>query len=235
MKQAYSNLGEKINANFYNIMLTVMAILNAMPVVAPILAYLGLALPAKAIYFVYSFFCHQLHWRSLHVCDYQYGWCSRCTALWLNVLLTGIMLKVFKMKPLKWYWLVVFMLPMALDGIVQTVATLLGFSSNGEIYYMSNNLVRMITGAFFGIGFGLWVWPTLIETSPVAIYKKKVRELKPWQIILLCLIISAIVLFIALLIWQATSPNYPPANLLDFSVKTPTLPQDFLIRSRNAL
>lgn len=154
-----------LNNNVYNLMLWIIGILNTLPLLAPILAYLKVNFLAKAIYNLYSAFCHQLHWRSLHVCDHQYGWCSRCTFIWLNVLLTGILVKVFKVKRIKWYWYAVFFIPMALDGIIQTIATLFGLSTISNIYYMSNNFIRMFTGALFGMGFGLLIWTTLQDSQ----------------------------------------------------------------------
>ena len=130
------------------------------------MAAIGWYWPAKIIYFVYSFFCHQLHWRSMHVCDHQYGWCTRCTFIWFNVLLTGILVKFFKVKRIKWYWVLVLIMPVALDGIIQTIATLVGFTSFNIIYYMSNSLVRMISGTLFGLGFGLWIWSNMEYAAP---------------------------------------------------------------------
>lgn len=231
----WTRLGNYLATNFYSVLLAVMLFLNTMPIIAPILASLGLNLPANAIYSLYSMFCHQLHWRSFHVCDHQYGWCSRCTAIWLNVLLTGIFVKFFKVKEIKWYWILVLILPMSLDGIVQTIATLVGFASTGEIYYMSNNLVRSLTGTLFGIGFGLWVWTTIADSLPKKQQEKRTKEISLVKITIYSILISFILFILALVLWQITSPNNQPANFWDFAVKTPTLPQEFLLRAKNAV
>lgn len=227
--------GNYLSTNIYTVLLGVMVFLNTMPILAPILAGIGLNLPAKAIYSLYSLFCHQLHWRSMHVCDHQYGWCSRCTAIWFNVLLTGIFVRFFKIKEIKWYWILVLILPMSLDGIVQTIATLAGFASTGEIYYMSNNLVRSLTGTLFGIGFGLWVWTTIADSLPAQLLAKRKREMSLVKVTVYSILISIIFFIFALLIWQTTSPNYQPVSFWDFAVKTPTLPQEFLLRAKNAV
>jgi len=244
---------EWLNNNVYNLMLWIIGILNTLPLIAPIFAYLKVNFLAKAIYSLYSAFCHQLHWRSLHVCDHQYGWCSRCTFIWLNVLLTGILVKVFKVKRIKWYWYAVFFIPMALDGIIQTIATLFGLSTISNIYYMSNNFIRMFTGALFGMGFGLLIWTTLQDSQvdaekylekPVsvktisdksvvqnsAIQKKERKSISIVKLTIILLFLSIALYFLMVVIWAQTSPNYQPVNLLDFGVKTPPLAEDFLIR-----
>jgi uncharacterized membrane protein len=218
-------------------LLWAIGLLNLMPILAPVLAKLNWYWPAKIIYFVYSFFCHQLDWRSLHVFGFQYGWCARCTFIWLNVLLSGIFVKLFKVKRIKWYWVMVLILPVALDGIIQTVATILGFTSFNGIYYMSNDLVRMITGTMFGLGFGLWIWTNLEDAAELPA-EKKVSAKKPlatWKIILIASAISFLFYVVAVFVWDRTSPNNRPENWLDFGVKIPVNQQDFLLRSKNTL
>jgi uncharacterized membrane protein len=216
-------------------MLWAIGILNVLPVLAPMLAFLKINFLAKAIYYVYSFFCHQLHWRSLHVCDYQYGWCTRCTFIWLNVLLTGIAVKVFKINRIKWYWYAVFIMPLALDGIIQTIATLFGLTTISNIYYMSNNFIRMLTGTLFGIGFGFGIWTNLQDSG---IDTEKVEKKKSFSVLKLTLVslfVSIALYFLAVVIWNQTSTQYKPLNLLDFGVKIPPLAQDFLIRRVNGV
>jgi uncharacterized membrane protein len=234
--------GNWLGKNVYNIMLWAIGILNVLPILAPILAFLKINFLAKAIYYLYSFFCHQLHWRSLHVCDYQNGWCTRCTFIWLNVLFTGLAVKFLKLKRLKWYWYAVFIMPLALDGLIQTFTTMLGISTASEIYYMSNNFIRMLTGTLFGIGFGLGIWTSLQDSEEVPLEiadeTKKVPKKKSMSIIKLTLALlatSIALYFLAVVVWTQTSPNYKPLNLLDFGVKTPPLAEDFLIRRVNGV
>ncbi len=230
-----NKLGDYLSSYFFNIMLGIIATLNVLPILAPILARLGWYWPAKIIYFIYSFFCHQLHWRSMHVCDHQYGWCARCTGLWFNVLLTGILVKFFKVKTVKWYWIAILLVPMALDGVVQTIATIMGFTSASEIYYMSNSLVRMITGSLFGIGFGLWVWTNLADNLSEKEQAKRKKPLSALKIFFICLLVTAVFYTLAMLLWQLTSPINGPVNFFDFAAKTPILPQDFLIRGKDTI
>jgi uncharacterized membrane protein len=137
-------------------------ILNLAPIMAPVFAHVGLNGPAKIIYFIYSFFCHQFHWRSLHIFDHQCAWCTRDTFIWGAILLVAIIVKLYKVKALKWYWIIPFVIPIALDGVIQTIATIVGYDSD-EPYYMSTNATRMFTGATFGAGLSMWMMPTLKE------------------------------------------------------------------------
>lgn len=232
-----NKIGNWLTKNIYNIVLAVIGVLNVLPILAPVLAYLKINFLAKAIYFVYSFFCHQLHWRSLHVCDYQYGWCTRCTFIWLTIFLTGLLVKVFKVKKINWYWYAIFIMPIALDGIIQTVATLIGLTTISNIYYMSNNLIRMLTGSFFGIGFGLFIWQNLSDSGIIELKEKlpKKKQINVFSITILLLVLSAVLYFLAVVIWQQTSINYLPENLLDFAVKIPPLAVDFLNRGINGV
>jgi uncharacterized membrane protein len=68
---------------------------------------------------------------------------------------------------LKWYWILVFMVPIAFDGGFQTISTLFGFSTDHHLY-LSTNLMRMITGAIFGIGLGIVISPFLKEEQDIA-------------------------------------------------------------------
>src|SRR5260221_5462908 len=159
MKSAFSN--------FYNWYLGILSLLVSLPVLAPVLLKLGLTNAAKIIYFIYSFFCHQFASRSIHLYDYQYAWCSRDTGIWFGVTAIAYLIKYRKIKPIKWYWVLPFIIPIALDGGIQTIFTILNIQGSGSIIespmYISNNLVRFITGPFFGIGLSLWVSGTLFQ------------------------------------------------------------------------
>ena len=226
-----------ISEHVYEAFLSGIALLNILPILAPIFAKIGFSIPAKIIYWIYSFFCHQLHWRSLHICDYQNGWCSRCTFMGFNILLSGLAVKFLKMKPLKWYWVLVLILPMALDGGIQTVMTLIGFGPFQSIDYMSTNFFRMVTGSIFGLGFGLWIFSNLKETVDLE-NKVKMKEGKPFKtlyFILISIVLSVLVYILMVFVWDTTSPNYKPENFLDLSVKTPIHNDEFLIRGKNTL
>jgi|SRR3972149_6791785 len=161
----------KRNINFYNIFLFFLIVLNILPLLAPLFAHWGWNAPAAIIYNIYSFFCHQFGWRSLHLYDYQCAWCARDMFIWGMVLFVAVAVKIRKVKGIKWYWLLPFTIPIAMDGGIQTIATLFGFSKSNPLY-ISTNFMRMLTGGFFGMGLGLWLMPVMRELSDEKIYQK---------------------------------------------------------------
>lgn len=147
---------------YYDAFLVFLFMLNVLPFLAPLLADMGFNLPAKVIYSAYSFMCHQFSWRSIHILDHQVAWCARDTFIWGTMFAIALVVRLYKVKKMQWYWVIPFVIPIALDGGIQTIATILGYAS-GEPYYMSTNTIRMLTGGLFGIGLGLWMMPTLKE------------------------------------------------------------------------
>lgn len=162
---------KSIFRNPYNILLGAIILLNIFPWLAPIFMHLGWEQPAKAIYFVYSFMCHQLAWRSLHIYDHQCAWCARDTAIWGAFLTVALLVKFKGLKGFKWYWMIPFAIPMAMDGGIQTLATITGIVKNNA-GYMSTSLMRTITGAIFGTGLGMTILPLLKRDSDEQTDKK---------------------------------------------------------------
>jgi uncharacterized membrane protein len=231
---------------FYNIYLGLITTLAALPVLAPILLKLGLIFPAKIIYFVYSFFCHQFATRSIHIYDLQYAWCARDTGIWTAVALTAWALKMKIVRPIKWYWVIPFSIPIALDGGIQTIFTMLNLSYTGGLagipLYSSNNLVRFLTGAFFGIGLSLWISGTFIEHE----FKDSIVENKKYKLRILnffgnsqvrsvarLMMISFVLYAFSVSIWQLTSRKVLPTDSIDSAVKLQS--KNFFERRTNGI
>jgi len=232
-------LGDFIFRNFLNILIVFLLILNLLPILAPIFAHLGFNLPAKIIYFIYSFLCHQLHWRSLHIYDYQCAWCTRDMFLWGSILLAAILVKKFNIKGLQWFWMIPFTLPIALDGGIQTVATLFGFGS-GQPVYMSTNFLRMLTGSIFGTGVGLWLLPAFKNNTKQNLAALRnltnLSALKATLKVALVVIFTLFIIYlIFIIIWQLTSTQYPPENVMDLAVRTPAELKDWLVRRAHGI
>jgi uncharacterized membrane protein len=140
-------------------------LLNLLPLLAPILAYFGEKNISGFIYWLYSFSCHQKASRSFFVCDHQYGWCARCTFLWFSTFLSSIIVfyghKFIKIPGLSWQTALVFVAPMAFDGGIQLIASVVSLFTGLDPFYESTNSIRAITGSFFGIGLGLYLFPRL--------------------------------------------------------------------------
>ena len=228
--------------NSYNWLIIVLLVLNLLPILAPLLMSAGLELAAKPIYFFYSFTCHQFAHRSLHINDHQCAWCSRDMAIWGSFLLVAVLVKYRGvLKGLKWYWVIPFTVPIAMDGGIQTIATMVGINSvtgAGDPFYISTNVMRAITGSIFGIGMGLWIFPNLfsalkenIEAASELTAKRidKARLMRYTVFITISIFASYLSI---LAVWGITSNRVLPANALDFQVKTP-LNREFFLRREN--
>lgn len=126
---------------------------------APYLMAIGMERPAKIIYMLYRLTCHQLPDRSFFAFGYQVALCARCSSLYLSFWSVGLLYGLWRSTPLSRRYhlsplgiklLFLLALPLILDGTIQ----LLGL-------WESNNILRTITGALAGGGFGLFAYPLL--------------------------------------------------------------------------
>lgn len=235
----------------YNSFLLVLSGLAGFPYLAPILLELGLKPIAKWIYFIYSFSCHQFDSRSIHLFDYQLGWCARDTAIWSSFFLGALIIKYINIKPIKIYWLIPFVVPIAMDGGIQTIFTVLDVNpvgiNTGDPLYISNNFVRFLTGAIFGIGLSLWIAPTMkILKSEMQnprwlnLIKKNINRLflnlkvsKSLKLAIILFITSIILYSSLVFLWDITSEKYKPEGNFDMVVRTAE--KDFFTRRRHAV
>jgi uncharacterized membrane protein len=198
-----------------------------LPILAPILSTIGLHQPAKLIYFVYSFTCHQYSTRSLHLFDHQYAWCARDTGIWMAFWLTLILYRFGYIPRMKFKYFLLCVLPIALDGGIQTIATVMNLDSSGFLvlkpFYTSNNLFRFMTGAIFGMGISLLIIPQIVIPKrelelKMELLKSKEKFLKFSKLILALFLIY----FSLVTIWSLTSSSVKPTNLLDTEPKIQT-------------
>ncbi len=185
-----------------------------LPFLAPTLMKEGLTTPAKAIYTLFSPFCHQMAFRSFFLfgvqpyyprslagvnvisyetimgldpnanektdafilnarnfignetVGYKVAICERDVAMYGALLLFGLVyaLSGKRLKQVPWYlWVVIGMVPIAVDGFSQLPALLPGlpaFLPNRE----STPFLRVLTGGLFGF-FTAWYLYPLIEAS----------------------------------------------------------------------
>lgn len=177
---------------------------------APIFAVLGWKEISHGIYFAYEFLCHQLDWRSVHFFDYQMAWCTRDTFIWLNVLIVSLMLKFNHIKPLKFRYIFIFALPMAIDGGIQLLSGANAILNESEFVYASSNFLRMLTGSFFGIGLGITVMPIIkgdekFESNIYITFKK----------VFMLILISGVFYLALVQFWQFTGVSNLPSDFLD--------------------
>jgi uncharacterized membrane protein len=226
---------------FYAGYIAFLAFVNLLPILAPILLKLGESSIifhnfAKLIYLIYSFTCHQFDHRSFFLFDYQYAWCARDVGIWLGILFGAIHVARAPQSRLRWFWLLPFIIPIALDGGIQTVATLFAvnpYGATGDPVYISSNLTRFLTGALFGFGLSWWLSRTLLDAATlkhsqvVENLSAKWKQIRYW---LAGLLISYIIVLFA---WNLTSPLHLPIDLLDSAPKHPS--EEFFTRRRYAV
>lgn len=214
----------------YNIYLGGLSILTLLPIFAPLLFALGLTSISKSIYFIYEFFCHQFAVRSIYLADYQYGVCVRCMGIYIGLALTAFFIKKFKSNGLRWYWVLIFILPLIIDGGIQTISTFLNTGTG--ISYLSNNFTRFITGSLFGIGISLWISPIILNNGV-----KFPREKFNFKFILnrvIPLYVTTLVIYIGLIgLWNISSFTNKPSNFLDNIPKVES--GNFFLRRKDAV
>jgi uncharacterized membrane protein len=231
-----------INTNILYLFLIFLLLLNLLPIIAPVLLHYDFNEGSRAIYQLYSFFCHQQHWKSLHLYDHQIAWCARDMFIWGSMLLVLIIVLVRNTKPLSLLWLIIYSIPMLLDGGLQTLAVILGYSDS-SVFYVSSNLSRMITGSIFGSGFGLYIFPRMKEIvqqekvssssgSSFKIFKGGTHHIK---IILIILLIMSLIYITFIQLWQITSTEYLPTNFLDTETKLPEDNRDWFLRRQRGI
>jgi uncharacterized membrane protein len=217
----------------YNWYLVLLTFLVSLPILAPMLLHFGLTGHAKIIYFIYSFFCHQFSTRSIGVFEYQYAWCARDTGIWIGIWVIALLVKLNKIKGIKWYWLIPFVIPIALDGGLQTIFTVFNIGPSGVLLgdplYVSNNLVRFITGSVFGVGLSLYLSP-LIKDELKA--EKTQDQKNLFKIIIV--ILGLVPVYLGMIfIWNSTSSINTPTDFADSAVKIPV--DDFFVRRADAI
>ncbi|PKO04418.1 MAG: hypothetical protein CVU41_17220 [Chloroflexi bacterium HGW-Chloroflexi-3] len=205
-----------------------------LPFLAPVLMEFELTWPAKVIYTVYSFLCHQLPQRSFFLfgeklmysltefhnpwqasdnplvlrkfigntdMGWKVAWSDRMIFMYSSALFAAWIWFPLrrKLKSIPVWGLILFVLPMALDGITHTISDFAGIGQGfrdsnawlasltndslspefyaGDKLGSFNSWMRMISGTLFGTGIVLYGFPYLSE-----IFDNKVAIIKHDQI-----------------------------------------------------
>ncbi|MGH2460483.1 MAG: DUF2085 domain-containing protein [Chloroflexota bacterium] len=133
-----------------------LAVFSTLPVLAPVLAAMGLESLSNAIFVAYSLTCHQMPSRSYFIFGHQMAYCERNTAIYFSMTLAGLVYARARghgVRRLSWRMYLLLILPMAVDGFTQ----LFGWRE-------STWLLRGITGTLFGAA-TVWLAFPLLEQS----------------------------------------------------------------------
>jgi len=125
-------------------------------VLPPVLTKLGFSSAASPIYTFYSFICHQIPERSLHIFGDQLAVCSRCFGVYCGLLLGLLTYPLWRsvdnIEPFSRIWLILSLVPIGVDWSL----TIFGIWEN-------THLSRFITGAILGIACGIYILPAVVE------------------------------------------------------------------------
>ena len=127
-------------------------------VAAPAALSNGLTAFASPIYHFFSFVCHQLGERSLHLGGEPFAVCSRCFGVYFG-LIAGFAIyplwrNITDIDPLPRFWLFLSLIPITIDWSL----TMFGVWEN-------THLSRFITGLILGIACATFIIPALVEVT----------------------------------------------------------------------
>jgi uncharacterized membrane protein len=138
--------------------LAVVSLWLAIIVSAPLAKLYGFNGYSAAVYHFYSFLCHQLPDRSLHIEGEQLAVCARCfgvySGLFLGFAAYPFWRPIAEIEPLPRFWLFLSLVPMAIDWSL----TFFGIWEN-------THLSRYLTGSILGFACATFIIPALVEIT----------------------------------------------------------------------
>ena len=125
-------------------------------IAAPLFASSDLTNVSSPIYSFFSYICHQIADRSIHIAGHQMAVCSRCFGLYFG-LLAGILVypvwrSIDETEPIPRFWLFLSLIPISVDWSL----TIFGIWEN-------THLSRFITGVILGAACGIYIVPAVVE------------------------------------------------------------------------
>lgn len=126
-------------------------------IVAPLLAETDSSF-SSPIYHFFSYICHQMPDRSLHLIGHQMAVCSRCFGVYFG-LLAGILVyplwrAVDETEPIRRIWLFLSLVPITIDWSL----TMFGIWENTHVS-------RFLTGLILGVACATFIVPALVEIT----------------------------------------------------------------------
>ena len=127
-------------------------------IAAPLAKAEGVTAVSAPLYHFFSFICHQIPERSLHVAGFQLAVCSRCFGVYFG-LLAGILAyplwrSIDEIDPLPRIWLFLSLIPISVDWSL----TVFGIWEN-------THLSRFVTGSLLGFACATYIVPAVVEIT----------------------------------------------------------------------
>ncbi len=125
-------------------------------VAAPLLSAAGSRQISAPLYTFFSYICHQMPERSLHLAGDQMAVCSRCFGVYFG-LLFGILIyplwrTIDEIEPISRFWLFLALIPITVDWLL----TVFGIWEN-------THFSRFLTGLILGTACATFIVPALVE------------------------------------------------------------------------
>lgn len=142
----------------WTISLVVVLVWVGLILLAPVAMARGLQNISSPLYTFFSYICHQLPERSLHIEGHHLAVCSRCFGVYFG-LLFGFLIYPFwrnieEIEPLARFWLFLSLVPISIDWAL----TMFGVWEN-------THLSRFITGLILGAVCATFIIPALVEIT----------------------------------------------------------------------
>ena len=123
---------------------------------SPLFSSAGLAHVASPIYNFFSYVCHQIPERSLHIAGHQMAVCSRCFGVYFG-LLAGLLLyplwrNIDEIEPIRRVWLFLSLIPITIDWSLGVFGI-----------WENTHLSRFVTGLILGAACATYIVPALVE------------------------------------------------------------------------
>ena len=113
---------------------------------------------ASPIYTFFSYICHQIPERSLHVAGHQMAVCSRCSGVYLGLLVGVVIYPLWRpldeTEPIARIWLFLSLIPITIDWSL----TVLGIWENTHV-------TRLVTGLILGAACATFIVPALVDIA----------------------------------------------------------------------
>lgn len=123
-------------------------------ILPPLLINIGIS--ATPVYSFFSYICHQIPERSLHILGQQFAVCSRCFGVYTGLLAGAAAYPIWRpidsVDPLPRFWLFLSMVPISIDWSLGVFGI-----------WENNHFSRFITGLILGVACAVYILPALVE------------------------------------------------------------------------
>jgi uncharacterized membrane protein len=134
-------------------------------VAAPLLASSGASNASSPIYSFFSYICHQIPERSLHLAGFHMAVCSRCFGVYFGLFAATLaypfLRPIDETEPLPRIWLFLSLVPITIDWLL----TIFGIWEN-------THLSRFLTGMVLGGACAMFIVPALVEIGRNFSYRR---------------------------------------------------------------